>query len=132
MNKNQNIEVSGEVTQALPNATFKVILDDGSPEDLGGREILCTIAGKMRLYHIRVMPGDKVKVEITPYDKNRGRITFREKWAEIVKWKSKPVSKNAVSTAKLSGVKGKSTLPALTHVINNAKAKTKFLANVNY
>lgn len=79
MTKQQNIEITGEVTQALPNTTFRVMLGDDAPEEFAGKEILCTLAGKMRLYRIRVMPGDKVKVEITPYDKNKGRITYRDK-----------------------------------------------------
>ncbi len=73
------IEVEGIITQALPNTMFRVKLDDTSPNDLGGQEILCTLSGKMRLYHIRVMPGDKIKVEISDYDHSRGRITFRYK-----------------------------------------------------
>jgi len=66
------IEANGVVTQALPNTQFKVELEDG-------REILAHLSGKMRLYRIRVMPGDKVKVEMTEYDQNRGRITYRSK-----------------------------------------------------
>ena len=73
------IEVEGMVTQALPNATFRVKLDDTAPKDLAGQEILCTLSGKMRLYHIRVMPGDRTKVEMSDYDHTRGRITFRSK-----------------------------------------------------
>lgn len=72
-------EVEGLVTQALPNTMFKVKLDDTAPEDLAGQEILCTLSGKMRLYRIRVMPGDRTKIEITEYDHARGRITFRYK-----------------------------------------------------
>lgn len=75
----QNIEIEGEVTQALPNTTFRVLLAGTAPEELANKEILCTLAGKMRLYRIRVMPGDKVKVEITPYDHTKGRITYRDK-----------------------------------------------------
>ncbi len=66
------IEVSGVISEALPNTTFKVKLEDG-------REILAHLAGKMRLYRIKVMPGDRVKMEMSPYDTNRGRITFRER-----------------------------------------------------
>lgn len=79
MKQNQNIEVTGVVTQALPNTTFKIEIDPDAPEDFAGKEILCALAGKMRIYRIRVMPGDKVKVQITPYDPNRGRIVYREK-----------------------------------------------------
>lgn len=66
-------EVEGTVTQALPNATFRVKLDDQD------QEILCHLAGKMRLYRIRVMPGDRVKVEQSPYDLTKGRIVYRNK-----------------------------------------------------
>lgn len=62
----------GTVLEALPNATFKVKLDDG-------REILAHLSGKMRIYRIKVLPGDRVTVEMTPYDKNRGRIVYRGK-----------------------------------------------------
>lgn len=80
MTKSENIVIKGVVTQALPNTMFKVQLEEEeAPDDLANKEILCTLAGKMRLYRIRVMPGDTVTVEITPYDKNRGRITYREK-----------------------------------------------------
>lgn len=72
MAKNQMIEVSGVISEALPNTTFKVKLEDG-------REILAHLAGKMRLYRIKVMPGDRVKMEMSPYDTNRGRIIFRER-----------------------------------------------------
>jgi len=71
--KNQKIEKEGEVTESLPNATFRVKLND---ED---RVILCSLSGKMRIYRIRVLPGDKVKIEMTPYDETRGRIVYRTK-----------------------------------------------------
>lgn len=67
-----NIELAGKVVEALPNTQFRVELEDG-------RTVLAHLAGKMRLYKIRVMPGDQVKVEITPYDPTKGRITFRVK-----------------------------------------------------
>ena len=79
MTKKQNIEITGEVTQALPNTMFRVQINPDAPEEFADREILCTLAGKMRLYRIRVMPGDKVRVEVTPYDLNKGRITYRDK-----------------------------------------------------
>lgn len=66
------VEVFGTVTEALPNTLFRVKLDDG-------KVILCHLAGKMRINYIRIMPGDKVKVEMTPYDQTKGRITFRLK-----------------------------------------------------
>lgn len=62
--------LEGVVTEALPNAMFRVKI---SPQKI----ILCHLAGKMRLYRIKVMPGDKVKVEMTPYDENKGRIIYR-------------------------------------------------------
>lgn len=68
-NKDKTI-IQGQVIEALPNATFKVILEDK-------REILAHLAGKMRLFYIKVLVGDKVKVEMTPYDEKRGRIIQR-------------------------------------------------------
>ena len=65
-------EFDGQVLENLPNAMFKVALSDG-------REILCTLSGKMRMNHIRILPGDKVKVEMTQYDVDRGRIIYRTK-----------------------------------------------------
>ena len=72
MAKNSNIEVVGTVVDALPNANFKVKLENGF-------EVLATISGKIRMNYIRILPGDKVKVELSPYDLSRGRITWREK-----------------------------------------------------
>lgn len=65
-------EFDGQVLENLPNAMFKVQLSDG-------RILLCMLSGRMRLNHIRILPGDKVKVEMTPYDKDRGRIVYRTK-----------------------------------------------------
>ncbi len=67
-----NIEVEGEVTECLPNTLFRVKLSNG-------HIILCHLSGKMRLNFIRILPGDKVKVEVTPYDSTKGRITYRVK-----------------------------------------------------
>ena len=67
------LEVDGIVKEALPNAMFKVEL-----EGLG-KEVLCHISGKIRMNYIRIMPGDKVKVEINPYSLDKGRITYRYK-----------------------------------------------------
>ncbi len=72
MAKEDIIEMTGEVVEKLPNAMFKVKLENG-------HELLCTISGKMRKYYIRILPGDKVTVEISPYDLSRGRISYREK-----------------------------------------------------
>lgn len=69
--KNQGaIEVEGTVKQALPNTMFRVELNDG-------KLILATLKGKMRKAYVRIFPGDRVKVEMTPYDENRGRIVFK-------------------------------------------------------
>ena len=69
--KNQGaIEIEGKVTQALPNTMFRVELTDG-------RLILATLKGKMRRAYVRIFPGDRVKVEMTPYDENKGRIVFK-------------------------------------------------------
>ncbi|TEU02181.1 translation initiation factor IF-1 [Candidatus Woesebacteria bacterium] len=66
----RNIKIDGVVTEALPNTMFRVELEDG-------RLVLTTLIGKMRRRYIRVFPGDKVKVEMTPYDKERGRIVYK-------------------------------------------------------
>src|SRR3979409_2431193 len=70
--KEAKIEVEGEVVEALPSTMFRVEVD-------GGHSVLATISGKMRKHYIRILPGDKVKVELSPYDLNRGRITFRHR-----------------------------------------------------
>ena len=70
--KDDVIEIDGNVVEALPNATFRVELDNK-------HTILCHIAGKMRMHYIRIMPGDRVRVELTPYSLDKGRITFRYK-----------------------------------------------------
>lgn len=70
MAKEELIEVEGVVKEALPNAMFRVILDNG-------HLVLAHISGKIRKNFIRILPGDKVKVELSPYDLTRGRITFR-------------------------------------------------------
>jgi translation initiation factor IF-1 len=70
MAKEDSIEVEGVIDEALPNAQFKVKLDNG-------HMVLAHLAGKMRMHFIRIIPGDKVKVELSPYDLSRGRITYR-------------------------------------------------------
>jgi len=70
--KEEKIEVEGEVVEALPSTMFRVQLD-------GDHSVLATISGKMRKHYIRILPGDKVKVELSPYDLSRGRITFRHR-----------------------------------------------------
>jgi translation initiation factor IF-1 len=70
--KEEKIEVEGEVVEALPSTMFRVQLDNGLT-------VLARISGKMRKHYIRILPGDRVKVELSPYDLTRGRITFRMK-----------------------------------------------------
>ncbi|GAA5168578.1 translation initiation factor IF-1 [Viridibacterium curvum] len=72
MSKEDVIEMQGEVTETLPNATFRVKLENG-------HMVLGHISGKMRMHYIRILPGDKVTVQLTPYDLTKGRITFRAK-----------------------------------------------------
>ena len=72
MGKNDSIEVLGTVLEALPNAMFRVKLENDF-------EVLAHISGKMRMNYIRILPGDKVKIELSPYDLTRGRITWRDK-----------------------------------------------------
>ena len=71
-NKEDVIKVDGEVLDTLPNAFFRVKLDNG-------HEILAHLSGKMRMNFIKILPGDKVTVEMTPYDLSKGRITYRHK-----------------------------------------------------
>lgn len=68
----QNLKKKGTVIEGFPNATFKVKLEDGN-------EILAYISGKMRIHRIKILPGDTVTIEMSPYDQKRGRITYREK-----------------------------------------------------
>lgn len=77
--KPEPLEVEGTILQALPNTMFRVKIDDQAPEDLRSTVILCTLSGKMRIYRIRVMPGDRAKILVSPYDQKRGRIIFRYK-----------------------------------------------------
>ncbi|MBQ6419485.1 MAG: translation initiation factor IF-1 [Clostridia bacterium] len=72
MAKQDNIEIEGTVVEALPNAAFKVELENG-------KVILAHISGRLRMNYIRILPGDKVTVEISPYDLTKGRITWRSK-----------------------------------------------------
>lgn len=72
MAKEDSIEVTGTVVEPLPNAMFRVELENGM-------KILAHISGKMRLHYIRILPGDKVTVQLSPYDLSRGRITYRAK-----------------------------------------------------
>lgn len=72
MSKEESIEVQGTIMETLPNAMFKVTLDNG-------HKVLAHISGKMRMHFIKILPGDKVTVELSPYDLSRGRITYRFK-----------------------------------------------------
>ena len=72
MSKQDAIQLEGKVLEPLPNAMFNVELENGNT-------ILCTISGKIRMNYIRILPGDKVTVQMSPYDLTRGRITWRSK-----------------------------------------------------
>ena len=70
--KEESIQVEGKVVEPLPNAMFRVEMDNG-------HKVLAHVSGKMRMNHIRILPGDKVTMELSPYDLTRGRITYRFK-----------------------------------------------------
>jgi translation initiation factor IF-1 len=72
MPKEDNIEVEGKIIDTLPNAMFKVVLENG-------QIILAYVSGKMRMHFIKILPGDRVTVELSPYDLTKGRITYRFK-----------------------------------------------------
>ena len=72
MAKEEPIKQDGEIIEALPNAQFRVELDNG-------HEILAHVSGKMRMYYIKILPGDRVAVEMSPYDLTKGRITYSYK-----------------------------------------------------
>ncbi len=72
MARDDMIEMEGTVIEPLPNAMFRVELDNG-------HKVLCHISGKMRMHFIRILPGDRVTVELSPYDLSRGRITYRKR-----------------------------------------------------
>ncbi len=72
MPKEESIQVEGTVVETLPNAMFRVELENG-------HKVLAHVSGKMRKYFIKILPGDKVTVELSPYDLSRGRITYRAK-----------------------------------------------------
>ncbi|HEY4619736.1 MAG TPA: translation initiation factor IF-1 [Nitrospirota bacterium] len=72
MAKEDSIEVQGTITETLPNAMFKVALDNG-------HQVLAHVSGKMRMHFIKILPGDKVTIELSPYDLTRGRIVYRFK-----------------------------------------------------
>ena len=70
MVKEETLEYDGVVKELLKNAMFKILLDNG-------HEVLAHVSGKMRMHYIKILPGDKVKIEMSPYDLTKGRITFR-------------------------------------------------------
>ena len=70
MAKEKAITIDGVIKETLPNAMFRVVLDNG-------HEIIAHVSGKMRMHYIKILPGDKVKLEMSPYDLSKGRITFR-------------------------------------------------------
>lgn len=72
MAKQEPLQIEGRVTEALGSSNFKVELDNG-------HVVLCSISGKIRKHYIRILPGDRVRLEMTPYDLNRGRIVYRLK-----------------------------------------------------
>ena len=72
MAKEEGVQVEGTVVEPLPNAMFRVELENG-------HKVLAHISGKMRMHYIRILPGDRVQVELTPYDLTKGRITYRFK-----------------------------------------------------
>ena len=72
MPKEEPIKVDATVKEALPNAMFRVVLDNG-------HEVLAHVAGKMRMHFVRILPGDKVGIEMSPYDLTKGRIVYRER-----------------------------------------------------
>ncbi|MGA0841190.1 MAG: translation initiation factor IF-1 [Pseudomonadales bacterium] len=72
MAKQEPIQQEGSILEALPNAQFRVRLDNG-------HEILAHVSGKMRMHYIKILPGDRVQVEMSPYDLSKGRITYRQK-----------------------------------------------------
>ena len=75
MAKEEAIEVEGTIIEPLPNAMFRVELDNG-------HKVLAHISGKMRMHFIKILPGDRVTIELSPYDLNRGSVTFRAKTAK--------------------------------------------------
>lgn len=91
MSKQDNIEIEGTVVEALPNAAFKVQLENG-------KVILAHISGKLRMNYIRILPGDKVTVELSPYDLTKGRITWRTRdiWTGLILLKTTHIPSNGM------------------------------------
>ena len=100
MAKSDMIEVEGVVVEAMPNTTFQV--------DIGnGHTILAHISGKLRMNFIRILPGDKVTVEMSPYDLTRGRITWRTKYWRFIDMKVRPSVKPMCEKCKIIRRKGR-------------------------
>ena len=94
MSKDDVIEAEGKVLEALPNATFKVQLSNG-------HTITAYISGKLRMNYIRIIEGDTVKLEMSPYDLTKGRITWRSKSSEIARKLFPPARQNAVCAGRI-------------------------------
>lgn len=108
------IEVLGEIVEALPNAMFNVKLLD---ENYKGHEVLAHISGRMRINHIRILPGDTVTIELTPYDLSKGRIIFRHK-----NYQKPPIQEESTPQEKaepIEGAKEPGTETEKTEPINN-------------
>lgn len=75
----ENFEVDGKVLESLPNTQFRVEVESEVPVGIKGKVLLAHISGRMRMNYIRILPGDRVKMEISPYDVTKGRITYRYK-----------------------------------------------------
>ena len=72
-------EVSGVVTESLPNTMFRVDVKEGELPEVVGKSVLCHVSGKMRMHYIKILPGDKVRLQISPYDLAKGRIVYQNK-----------------------------------------------------
>ena len=112
MSKEDNLEFEGEVIETLPNTTFKVKLDNG-------HIIEAHISGKMRKHYIRILTGDKVKVEMSPYDLTKGRITYRYKQVKLEEMKVRASIKKRSADCKIVRRKGR------LYVINKKNPKFK-------
>jgi len=77
--ENETIEIVGKVTESLPNTLFRVEVEESPVPELKGDNLLCHLSGKMRMHYIKILPGDKVRAQVTPYDLTKGRIVYREK-----------------------------------------------------
>ena len=83
------IELLGVVEESFPNATFRVRITSEEAKD---HELLCHLAGRMRVHRVRILPGDRVKVEMTPYDIQKGRITYRFRSDQKIEFADSPAS----------------------------------------